>query len=262
MDNIITCLYYSTVTITTLGYGDISSLTITAQILVMSETILGVITIGLFLNSLSIQQANELTEQEKEKEKQERFKTECEKILRHSKIIEQNLQFYLTYTYDITTPVANRNNENVINEDFSFNDMKDLFLSSFRMTDDFNEPAVSYYFKHLKSLENSIKELILDINFSYWPNLEIECIKFLENCRKYDFSSSILSQPKVNVGDQKGSVYGSKMIENHSGEVEFRRSNMINQYIALYKLIKVNFKFIKIFQSQIEEIKLLPILKK
>ncbi len=57
MGNFITCLYYSTVTITTLGYGDISPISPIAQFLVILETVLGVITIGLFLNALSLKKS-------------------------------------------------------------------------------------------------------------------------------------------------------------------------------------------------------------
>lgn len=51
--NIIRMIYFSTITITTLGYGDIVPLTNTTRILVSLESFLGVILIGLFLNSLS-----------------------------------------------------------------------------------------------------------------------------------------------------------------------------------------------------------------
>jgi hypothetical protein len=50
--------YFSAVTITTLGYGDIVPITTTARILVAFESIAGIVLIGLFLNSLSREQAN------------------------------------------------------------------------------------------------------------------------------------------------------------------------------------------------------------
>lgn len=46
-------LYFSTITITTVGFGDIVPLTNRARLLVGLESFLGVITIGLFLNSLA-----------------------------------------------------------------------------------------------------------------------------------------------------------------------------------------------------------------
>ena len=49
----IECLYFSTVTITTLGYGDITPLGELGQIVTASESLLGVISIGLFLNAIA-----------------------------------------------------------------------------------------------------------------------------------------------------------------------------------------------------------------
>lgn len=52
--NVIRMMYFSIVTITTLGYGDIVPLSNTARCLVSLESILGIVVIGLFLNSLSM----------------------------------------------------------------------------------------------------------------------------------------------------------------------------------------------------------------
>lgn len=50
--------YFSAVTITTLGYGDIVPITNLARIIVAAESILGIVLIGLFLNSLSREYKN------------------------------------------------------------------------------------------------------------------------------------------------------------------------------------------------------------
>lgn len=50
---LIQSLYFSTVTITTLGYGDIAPKTETARILTSTEAIFGIVTIGLFLNAVA-----------------------------------------------------------------------------------------------------------------------------------------------------------------------------------------------------------------
>ncbi len=46
-------LYFSVVTVTTLGYGDITPVTSMTRFLVGSEAVLGVLLVGLFLNSLT-----------------------------------------------------------------------------------------------------------------------------------------------------------------------------------------------------------------
>lgn len=51
--SLLQCLYFSTITITTLGFGDFYPTTAIARLFVMSETILGMVVIGLFLNSVA-----------------------------------------------------------------------------------------------------------------------------------------------------------------------------------------------------------------
>jgi voltage-gated potassium channel Kch len=51
-------MYFSLVTITTLGYGDILPLSNVARGLVAAEAILGIVVIGLFLNSLARQDSS------------------------------------------------------------------------------------------------------------------------------------------------------------------------------------------------------------
>lgn len=53
---LIRMIYLSAVTVTTLGYGDITPVTSAARLLVVVEAIAGVILIGLFLNALSRRQ--------------------------------------------------------------------------------------------------------------------------------------------------------------------------------------------------------------
>ena len=46
-------LYLSTVTITTVGYGDIVPITPLARTLIAAEAVFGILVIGLYLNALS-----------------------------------------------------------------------------------------------------------------------------------------------------------------------------------------------------------------
>jgi uncharacterized protein YjbI with pentapeptide repeats len=67
----ITYLYFSVVSITTLGYGDILPCSSAAQITAASEALLGLILIGLFLNALSMQHSQEIEKIEQEKKNKE-----------------------------------------------------------------------------------------------------------------------------------------------------------------------------------------------
>lgn len=67
-------IYFSIITITTLGFGDITPVGKIGQLLTASEAILGVILTGLFLNSLSHQHGIEVQESEKQKQQEENKK--------------------------------------------------------------------------------------------------------------------------------------------------------------------------------------------
>ena len=181
MDSFLTCCYFSTVTITTLGYGDISAQSEITQLLTMLETVTGVITIGLFLNSLSVRKSLELSNFEKLKSRKKQELQESKKILRYNLLIEQNFQFYEKYVYEVTTPFEKRNSsDGKINLNFTINDFKDIYFGSFfNLTDDSLEPLIVYYFRHQKYLIESIKDLILNVDFNHWTSIQQECIEFI-----------------------------------------------------------------------------------
>ena len=58
-DNILTNLYYSAVTITTLGFGDVTPLNEAAAVLVGAEAVLGVVVAGLFINQVALRKQEE-----------------------------------------------------------------------------------------------------------------------------------------------------------------------------------------------------------
>lgn len=67
-----TYIYFSVVSITTLGYGDILPKGSVAQLVTASESLFGIILIGLFLNALSLQHSQELDKIANEKAENDR----------------------------------------------------------------------------------------------------------------------------------------------------------------------------------------------
>lgn len=59
--------YYSIVTITTLGFGDISPNNMLSMVLTVSESVMGIIIIGFFLNAVAIKIAEDIEEEKKNK---------------------------------------------------------------------------------------------------------------------------------------------------------------------------------------------------
>lgn len=245
-------LYLSIITITTLGYGDITPLGKVGQLLTASEAVLGVILVGLFLNSLSHQHGIEVQENEK-KIQQRRTKVRAiERFSAFNQLVELKIKRYMIYSIPITTPLSRRTN--TVIENFSFNDMQDLFKPTLRLTDHSFTPAIEYYFESLKELVDSLEELVKLGYIQSWPDIEHLCLEFIEFSKELDFSAYILNQPHVTIGDQKGSEFDAELIKNHTGEVKFLQSNTINAYVALYQLINKSFEFIKIYRQMASKI--------
>jgi len=248
-------LYFSIITITTLGYGDITPIGKITQSLVASEAILGIILIGLFLNSLSHQHGIEVQKIEKEKQQKKDKDQAKERFLAFNRLVELKIKRHREYLIPITTPLNKRNTTITINEDFRFNDMQDLYLTTGRLTDDLLAPAIQYYYESLKELLGSIEELVKLGYIQRWPNLEILCLKFIEVSKEFDTSAFILSQLNTQLGSQKATEFYAKMIKDHTGEVKYiSTGNGINPYISLYYLIKESLDFIKKYRQMALEI--------
>lgn len=242
-------LYYSVVTITTLGYGDILPKNVQTQTVVATEVLFGVLLVGLFLNSIAQHISQKISLEEKQIQEDERVKFEALKLHNLNKIIEINITYYLMYIVQISTPISKRCDQKKVNEDFTLNDMQDLYRPSMRLTDNFFQPAVFYYFDHQTNLVNSLKELIYHVDLRQWPELEEVCLSIINRCKQLDFSEYIKSQVNVSYEGKKATDFCAEMLKEHTGEVKFLPSNSINPYVALYWLVKGNLVDVKKYRN-------------
>lgn len=250
----ITYIYFSVVSITTLGYGDVLPNSSWAQITAASESLLGIILIGLFLNALSIQHSQEIEQKELEKQEKENVRITKERFISFERLLLIRFQRYQEYSIPLTVAIGS-GNRSEINRNFQFNDMKDLFKTTLRLTDNNFKPAVSYYFESLFDLTRTLEDLVKLGYASKWPEMENLCLDFCQLSKSLDFSESILNQPNTKYGNNKASEHDAKSIENHVGKVEFLPSNSMNQYVALYMLLNASFKFIDQYEKHASRIK-------
>lgn len=251
--DVITYIYFSVVSITTLGYGDVLPNSSWAQIAAASESLFGIILIGLFLNALSIQHSQEIEQKELEKQEKENARVAKERFISFERLLLMRIQRYQEYSIPLTVPIGGDRNE--INRNFKFNDMKDLFKTTLRLTDNNFKPAVSYYFESLFDLIKTLEDLVKLGYASKWPEMENICLDFCQLSKSLDFSESILNQPNTRYGNNNASEEDAKSIENHTGKVEFLHSNGMNQYVALYMLLNASFKFIEQYEECAARIK-------
>lgn len=102
--NYVQALYFSVITVTTLGFGDLTPRLDAAQLLiaVIAQVVLGVLTIGLFLNSIS----HKLSERKDSAQKEFEEKAERNALKKLLTILRPTIVSYmevLSETYKVTT---------------------------------------------------------------------------------------------------------------------------------------------------------------
>lgn len=241
-------LYFSIVTITTLGFGDVTPANGWGQFLVCLEAITGVVLIGLFLNSISEAQAQKVNEQEMKRQLSQRQQTAKIQLLQYSNLLNGVIQRYLIALYNVTTPIEKRNDsfpEDIFKHQFTFtfNDMYDLYHTSLMMTEAHYKPAIAIFFEAEERLYQELSGLLKDVDLTFFPKLEKDIQNYLAYCNKFAFKGAILEIGGTTIKN-KTAEFCSKLIKEHTGELEMRPSNLINQFIALYYYLQLYSKLV------------------
>lgn len=174
------CLYLSITTVTTLGPGDITPVTGEAAAMMASECVIGVMTAGLFLNSIAFKKSEAASEEKEHEDDIEKYNYECKKMLQFCKVIDVTLKHYETsmlYLFD-----ENKKNVSDITEDITIADMPHIFDSVFSGSAERMSYTRVYHFMQLNDDTVSvIRQLIREINMEYWPEFEALCLNFIDH---------------------------------------------------------------------------------
>lgn len=235
-------LYFSIVTITTLGFGDLFPTNDWGRFLVCLEAIVGIIFVGLFLNAVSKSQADKIDRQEKDRIKQEKRGAAKSKLRQYYLLLKSIMERYLISAYTVITPIEKRNiPEDIFHHhfQFSFNDMRDLYKPSLVLFNPLMKPAIVVFFEEQDKLYIELRRMISDIDISYWESMEKSIHSFFKACNEFAYKGSVLECVQAPVNYYNAEVY-SKAIKEHVGEVKMMPSDAINQFVALYFMMQEN----------------------
>lgn len=238
-------LYFSIVTITTLGFGDVFPASCAAKTLTCAEVILGVITIGLFLNAISTEQAKKVDNQSKERQDAERKKSAISKIARHFPLVIPKIQSFLLECFEVVTPLDKRDfPDNLLAHkfDWQFKDLKDLYSTTLCLLNPYSSKVIENYFRTEHELYDELKYLNSNTELQIYPELQNLVFEVLNECSSFTFEPAILSAMNVFSQDEKRKPLSDgikEMIESYDGDLKFSESNILNGYIALHKHLEI-----------------------
>lgn len=177
-------LYYSIVTLTTLGFGDYTPMGTGAQVLTAIEVLCGLVTIGFFLNAVGSLKSEIDVESELEKQRRVHNAAEREKLMKNIPLIMHKLNTFLGYCYAVTTPEDKRGKgDTEYDPDFRFSSMRDLYRPSGLPGDRSKRPAVVGLLACAEHTSIYLDALQSRIDLSIWPELLENCFAFVADCQ-------------------------------------------------------------------------------
>lgn len=185
-------LYYSIVTITTLGFGDYTPAHAWAQTVTAIEVMMGMLTIGFFLNAVGSMKSEIDVETEKEKQRRIHEALEADKLLKNIPILLHQMNLFLAWCWAATTPEERRKKGNgEYNPNFTFADMRDLFKPSYLPIDHTRRPVVDGLLKCATNVALSLDSLQQRIDLSLWPEMLEDCFGFVSDCQLFASSDNL-----------------------------------------------------------------------
>lgn len=241
-------LYYSIVTITTLGFGDYTPAHVWAQLVTAIEVMCGLVILGFFLNAVGSMKSEIDVESEIEKQKQAHFSLEKQKLMLCIPSIMHTLNTFLSYCYAVTTPVSKRTGDSArYNPDFKFSDMADLFKPSGLPFDNTRLPAVARLIKCATHTSLNLDSFQNRVDLTLWPNVLENCFAFVANYQMFSSADSLSGSPinllkDATVSDTDAEKKLSAEISQFKGDPDISKADDLQPVVELYFFIKDNAK--------------------
>lgn len=245
-------LYYSIVTITTLGFGDYTPALPGAQAVTAVEVMCGLIFLGLFLNAVGAMKSEIDVESEIEKQKALHHAMESEKLQKSMPMVLNSLNVFLAYCYAVTTPRDLRGEDSSYNPDFKISDMRDMFEPSGMGFDRTTLPAVERLMHSASQTSLTLDSLQQRVDLTIWPELLENCFSFVANLQMFSNTNLMFKNPdriilsdgatESKSGNQEASQLEmlSKKIASVASENEAVEDPDLKSVVELYNFIKEN----------------------
>lgn len=235
LDGFGSALYFSIVTITTLGFGDMFPKDGFARTMVCLEVLAGVVFVGVFLNSIAQAQTQRL-----------QYLNEKAKLRQHYLLLSKLFEKYLQAAFYVVTPWEKQELPADILSykfNFTFNDMADLNATPRYLSSQLNSSAVSIYFEIHDRLYQELRHTVDNVDLSYWSSLEMNIHCFMQQCSDFTHKDVILVntlvEPFCDPGQSRPMIV-SKLIRDHVGELSMDPKDQKTPYVALYYMLKEN----------------------
>lgn len=257
LESFYTAFYFSLITITTLGYGDIVPSNDATRILASGLALFGIVLTGLFLNSLAFIISSLTQLDDRRKIEEERKALEIEKFSKISILIEQNFNDFKYAATSLITPIEKYNpiidTTPLMKMDFKLNDLKDLFKNNPLRRFSISKSKIEVYYETFDFLNNNLDQLLKLGYFNF--NIEIveRIVEYLSNAKLIDTRQNIIQYARQSPQNRERI---ENMLAGASENVAITEiANLIDDYIILREQIKLTVILIINIENLIESLR-------
>lgn len=235
-------LYYSIVTITTLGFGDYTPAHGWAQAVTAIEVMIGLSVMGFFLNAVGSMKSELDISAELERQRKVHEAHEHKKLSNRIPVVLHTLNIYLSYCYAVSTPHKARGSQAPrYNPGFTLRDMADLYRPTALPLDGTSIPAVERLMKSAGSSSLCLDSLQNQVDLALWPDLMEECFGFVAAVQMFTCEESVRRWPAEKAG--KDGVSHAQACDNISkliSEAGSSQAAPLPEFMdELYRFVKV-----------------------
>ena len=249
--NALDACYFSIVTITTLGYGEINPVSDMAKIAASAEAIAGIVVIGLFLNSLWQRFTATVEAAQEEKVRKELRENSLKSLKSMWRYMRTVLDEYKIMIYELTTPMADRDDARAIRIGFSFSDLRDLYRPSLITKRGFDKSTIQCFYVVENELANELRFLLSNQAIDGFEKLRTIVVEFLSSIRGTDVSDALLANPKMQLADNLTEMIAGM---DERPDIEKYRSNILTPVIILDRGIREKLDWVVALEKEMNEL--------
>lgn len=229
---LIDSIYFSVITLTTLGYGDITPVDAGAKALAALQAIFGVGTIGMFLFFLADERTVELSNDEKKRDDERRKLDAKASIKKQNLLLQPLIDNYILACKRIST--SSRSQIGDFNSNFPISVFTEIFDPSLLMRRALHKPKIIFFYEAQNELKVEIERLLLSADLSYWPDLLNQCVSWVHYFQLYNYSDALLNKQVRITGGGTRFDFDKQLLENFSDTIRINGNSAIDDYFALY----------------------------
>ncbi|WP_312162354.1 potassium channel family protein [Massilia timonae] len=246
--------YFSAVTITTLGYGEITPKTDLAKIIVTSEALMGVVILGLFLSSLWQHFVTQVEARQAQLLSEKMWIDNVRRLLDYYLFLEVCIVHFRETLVEVTTPMSLRSHQIFPSQNFKFSDLKDIFNQSMSLTFDFNKTVLHRYYIRQDQLLDELKYFLANFSLEQAPEIRSIIVALLANASALDVRGAVIFYSEADK-DLKASIV-SMIVENDKcPPLEDYKSNLLAPIILLDQLLRSQISMLENLEAEFLKLK-------